>query len=109
MSKIKNLADEIRGQLSSPAEKEKQLHAAQSLSTSGKFFKKIKAIEDFEIEGEQKMVIRLDPKSHMLLKQFKMTSGIDMAKVILFAFKEFTDSNPWIREYIKEQLNNNQL
>lgn len=102
MKNIKSLADELRGNIG--AENIETIDDNLLKGLDSKALKKFHALKDFKISGEKKVMVRLDPDSLRLLRHFKMTGGVEMSKVILFALREFIIANAWIREYIKEQI-----
>lgn len=117
MSKIRSIADEIRERIKTASEEPKEKDAVsasavppvvptKSVSSvavpeSHPVFEQLAA---FRMEGNQKIMVRLDEQSMKLLKQLKFTRDIDMTKVIVFALHKFLQEHSWLQGHVLELL-----
>ncbi|SPZ92115.1 Uncharacterised protein [Sphingobacterium multivorum] len=69
----------------------------------------IEEIRTHRLIGKEKLLIRLDDKTIFLLKQLKVTQGIDMNKIISYSLQYFLQKHPQISNHIKETLKNLEL
>lgn len=122
MTGIKTLADEIREtiRLGADAEinpekevkkeaKKKERKSNSAPNADGSLEMLINEIRLHQLNGKEKLLIRLDDKTVFFLKQLKVTKGIDMNKIISFSLQSFLKNNPALRKYIKESLNTIEL
>ena len=58
----------------------------------------------FELTGNEKLLIRLDGRTVFMLKQLKVTKGIDMNKLIAYSLEAFFKERPELINYIKASL-----
>lgn len=86
-----------------PAKKRKAVVAEEQAEA---FFT---AIAAFDIEGNEKSMIRVDTKTINLLKRMKLAKGIDMNKFIVYSLHQYLVQHPWLPEYISETLKNQEL
>lgn len=110
MSSIKNLADELRDSMRKgktlqsneipPAESPKDT-TEKKTETLERLFEDILS---HELNGREKLLIRLDDKTLFLLKQLKVAKGIDMNKIISYSLHQFLKTHPELTRYIKEQI-----
>lgn len=111
---IKTLADEIRenikknvkdGQKKSPPigipTKQKSREGKSRTDPLDQLFE---SILSYELNGSEKMLIRLDERTVFLLKQLKIAKGIDMNKLIAYSLKDFLVRHAGIIQYIKENI-----
>lgn len=113
MNEIKSLADELREKIRSGEEGAKAKNAGKKIirkdtchPTLEKLFKDIHA---HQLTGHEKLLIRLDDRTTFLLKQLKVSKGIDMNKIISYSIKAFLENNPELTTYIKDSLKNLEL
>ncbi|WP_316738455.1 hypothetical protein [Pedobacter aquatilis] len=113
MDSIKSLADELRQNIkeregASP-QKIAKIGAEAKTPISSKIEKKLNTIRACEITGEQKIMIRLDQSTLDIIRAFKMVSGIEMTRLIVFSLRAYIEDNPWVVEYIKEEIKNKKI
>lgn len=117
MSKIKSLADQLKSKLEEQKDVSEEKNNGvvkenKSLVTPKKTrgaeanTKLIQSLQDFQMEGQEKILIRLDKKTLHLLKRLKLATNIDMTRVIVFALHHFLISNPGLNQHISQTLNN---
>lgn len=58
----------------------------------------------YELTGNEKLLIRLDGRTVFMLKQLKVTKGIDMNKLIAYSLEAFFKERPELINYIKSSL-----
>jgi len=107
MNEIKSLADELREQIKNGEEKDvkKQPKKKGRKGIGNQVLESLlDEIVKHQLNGQEKLLIRLDDRTVYLLKQLKLIKGIDMNKSISFAVKTFLDSTPELTQYIKESL-----
>lgn len=123
MTGIRSLADELREKIRSqdteitaapPDPKTQKTTGAVKRSPISKTGEKeiaafFTAIEAYQLNGTEKMLIRLDTRTTNLLKQLKLAKGIDMNKFIAYSLQAFLEQHPWLSPYIKETLKNTDL
>lgn len=59
---------------------------------------------EYELTGNEKLLIRLDSRTVFMLKQLKVTKGIDMNKLIAYSLDAFFKERPELINYIKTSL-----
>ncbi|WP_199120322.1 hypothetical protein [Pedobacter sp. ASV28] len=112
MSQIKSLADELRETIKKdgqskpkvrPAHKGKQEEKAENTvgPTLERLFDDILA---FELDGNEKLLIRLNDKTVFLLKQLKIAKSIDMNKIIAYSLQDFLNRHPELIQYVKQNI-----
>lgn len=74
---------------------EKQLQGLETL---------LAELADYELTGNEKLLIRLDGRTVFMLKQLKVTKGIDMNKLIAYSLDTFFKERPELINYIKASL-----
>ena len=118
MSQIKSLAEQLKYKLEEqrgiagakdaeklPAEKQKEKPERNTSSTEAKRISAfLSALRDFNMDGQEKMLIRLDKRTVAQLKQLKIATNIDMTRVIAFALYQFLKTHPWLNTYISQTL-----
>lgn len=118
MSQIKSLAEQLKSKLEEqkgilskssgnpakekPAEKKT---GKKSTPDTGAIAKFIESLQDFPMDGNEKILIRIDKRSMNILRGFKVASNVDMTRVIVFSLHQFLKSHPWLRDYISQTLN----
>ena len=128
MSKIRNLADELRERLRSEesdssatrngvkattgvtasgsrAKITRQSKKGSDAENTGNLEIMIEAIQKHRLKGEEKLLLRLDASTVFLLKQLKVASGIDMTQFVSFCLHDFIKHHPMLKEYVKNSLN----
>lgn len=116
MNEIKNLANELRehikknnGQQKEMAirggDKESPISKKGSTEISNKNAESLVAlISSFQINGKEKLMIRMDGETVKFLKQLKLATGIDMIQFIVFCIDNFLESHPQLKTHIKKIL-----
>ncbi|WP_158826951.1 hypothetical protein [Mucilaginibacter lacusdianchii] len=61
-------------------------------------------LTNYELTGNEKLLIRLDNRTVFLLKQLKVAKGIDMNKLIAYSLDIFFKERPELITYIKATL-----
>lgn len=116
---IRTLADELRKSIASPmvtakekskpAERKPGKKEAVGKDTAG-IESLIELIQNFDCSANKQMLHpRLDAKTIALLNGFKLATGIDMNKVISFSIDYLFGTNPELKIYIRNTLNNLEL
>lgn len=118
MSQIKSLAEQLKSKLEEqkgippkPSDKgsdeksDNKKTGAKASVDPKRIAKFIEAIQDFPMDGQEKILIRLDKRSLNLLRGFKVASNVDMTRVIVFSLHQFLKSHPWLNEYISKTFN----
>jgi hypothetical protein len=118
MSQIKSLAQQLKSKL----EEQKGLPVTKDVEKipiqkgrekpddrePDREAKKISAflasLRDFNMDGQEKILIRLDKRTVAQLKQLKAATNIEMIRVIAFALQNFLKSHPWLNDYISQTL-----
>lgn len=110
MSGIKSLADELRDSMRKgkppqaneipPAEPPKDTPKKKPETLERLF----ESIQNHELTGRERLLIRLDDKALFLLKQLKVAKGIDMTKIISYSLHQFLKTHPELTRYIKEHI-----
>ncbi|KRT17746.1 hypothetical protein ASU31_00155 [Pedobacter ginsenosidimutans] len=118
MSQIKSLAQQLKHKLEeqkgvpiiddaekTPVQKERQQpEDKESAREAKKIAAFLSALREFNMDGQEKILIRLDKRTIAQLKQLKVATNIEMIRVIAFALQNFLKSNPWLNDYISEKL-----
>ena len=118
MSQIKSLAEQLKSKLEeqkgilpkpsgNPASEKptaKKAGKKPTLDTDG-IAKFIQSLQDFPMDGQEKILIRIDKRSMNILRGFKIASNIDMTRIIVFSLHQFLKSHPWLSEFISQTLN----
>ncbi len=110
MSGIKSLADELRDSMRKgkppqaneipPVEPPKDTPKKKTETLERLF----ESIQNHELTGRERLLIRLDDKTLFLLKQLKVAKGIDMTKIISYSLHQFLKTHPELIRYIKEHI-----
>jgi len=61
-------------------------------------------LSGFALNGNEKLLIRLDNRTVFLLKQLKVSRSIDMNKLIAYSVDAFFKSHPELIEFIRSTL-----
>ncbi|MCX2584309.1 hypothetical protein [Pedobacter sp. MR22-3] len=118
MSQIKSLAEQLKsklgeqkgiltkpsGNLANEKRADKKT-GKKSTPDTGAIVKFIESLQDFPMDGQEKILIRIDKRSMNILRGFKVASNVDMTRVIVFSLHEFLKSHPWLSDYISQTLN----
>ncbi|MFD2285964.1 hypothetical protein GJU39_01355 [Pedobacter petrophilus] len=120
MSKIKSLADQLKSKLEEQKEESKILLV--KTSSSAPFDKKVgskeivvdakqldsflSSLREYNMDGQEKILIRIDKRTLNLLKQLKTACNIDMTRVIVFSLHQYLKAHPWLNQYISQTLKN---
>jgi hypothetical protein len=124
MTAIRSLADELREKMRQqvPENENDQEPLNQAKESSGQKITKKKAgkpppekqspelatllahLTSYELTGNEKLLIRLDSRTVFMLKQLKVTNGIDMNKLIAYSLETFFKERPELINYIKSSL-----
>lgn len=118
MSQIKSLAQQLKSKLEeqkgvsetkdaekSPVQKGREKTGDRHSATDAKKISALlSALRDFNMNGQEKILIRLDKRTMAQLKQLKAATNIEMNRVIAFALQNFLKSYPWLNDYISQTL-----
>jgi ribosomal protein L21E len=107
MENMKSLADQLRQELSKPAEKavKKQRKAEKKFEAAI-----LDAILAYDTSINKSMVhVRFDEKTVRTMNQFKMATSVDVSKFVAFSVKHLLDTQPEIKALIKHFIQNNDL
>lgn len=118
MSQIKSLAEQLKSKLEEQKgvpvtmDAQKMVFQGEREKTddgeSAREAKKISvflsSLRDFNMDGQEKILIRLDKRTVAQLKQLKAATNIEMIRVIAFALQNFLKSHPWLNDYISQTL-----
>jgi len=107
MTEIRSLADELRetikGKSKSKPKAETQKEIPKKLALL------LAEMREFKLEGRDKLLVRLDERTIYLMKQLKVSDGIDMNRLIAFCLKDFFHKNPAIIGHIKDNIKSIEL
>ncbi|GAA4196242.1 hypothetical protein GCM10022289_01650 [Pedobacter jeongneungensis] len=120
MSEIKSLADQLKTRLEeqkglsekSPGTKAegkpvRNEPKAKTVAVDPKRLSNfLSSLQEFNMDGQEKILIRIDKRTMSKLRQLKTASNIDMSRVIVFSLDRFLKSHPWLNEYISQTLKN---
>jgi hypothetical protein len=124
MTVIRSLADELREKMRHQLEAEQPETEKQNQPKTNNQNKPVKKkagkpppeqpsveletlfteLSDYELTGNEKLLIRLDSRTVFMLKQLKVTKGIDMNKLIAYSLETFFKERPELINYIKASL-----
>jgi len=118
MSQIKSLAQQLKSRLEEqrgapetiivekdPAQKETRKPDEKNLDREAKKISAfLSSLRDFNMDGQEKILIRLDKRTIAQLKQLKVATNIEMNRVIAFSLHHFLKSHPWLKDYISQTL-----
>ena len=118
MSQIKSLAQQLKSRLDEqkgmpetmdaekmPVQKDRGKQDDKNPEREAKKISEfLSALRDFKMDGQEKILIRLDKRTISQLRQLKITTNIEMIRVIAFALQHFLKSHPWLNEYISQTL-----
>lgn len=118
MNQIKSLADQLKSRLeeqkripSKPLEistneksTKQKIGKKATIDTEG-IAKFIESLQGFPMDGQEKILIRIDKRSMNILRAFKVATNVDMTRMIVFSLHQFLKSHPWLSEYISQTLN----
>lgn len=119
MNKIKSLADQLRDRIATPEQilpvsiPKKVLPALPKISNkSAKVASSdlIQQMLDYDSSSNRAMVhVKLDDETAKLVRHFKMATGIDNVRLGAFAIKHLFDTNPELKQIIKQYTQNLEL
>ncbi|PAW95433.1 hypothetical protein CKK33_18775 [Mucilaginibacter sp. MD40] len=119
MEKMKTLADQLREQMSKPADKltkEVRITGSKKSKTTAKKAAKttevaiLTALIGYDNSGNKSMVhARFDKQTVDVMNKFKMATGIEVTKFVSFAVKHFLETYPELKTIIKEYIQNTDL
>jgi len=118
MSQIKSLAQQLKSRLDEqkgmpetmdaekmPVQKDREKQDDKNPEREAKKISAfLSALREFKMDGQEKVLIRLDKRTISQLKQLKITTNIEMIRVIAFALQHFLKSHPWLNDYISQTL-----
>lgn len=116
MSGIKSLADELREKIKNdgdnkpvdrtkpPVDGRAKQKKIRPKVVSPSLEELLETILSYELNGKEKLLIRLDDRTVFLLKQLKIAKSIDMNKLIAFSLQYFLAQHPELIQYIKENI-----
>lgn len=64
----------------------------------------IRAIKNFEINGDSKRLIRMDARTEEVLKLLSPTFGVDVTSFVNFLCWDFLENNPELVNEIKQSI-----
>lgn len=107
MENMKSLADQLRQELTKPADKK----VKKQRKADNKFEAAIlDAILAFDTSLNKSMVhVRFDEKTVRTMNQFKMATSVDVSKLVAFAVKHLLETQPELKTIIKHFIQNNDL
>ena len=119
MSKIKSLADQLRDRMAAP-EPVPPVPKPKVLVTPGpKPLKKppqlvssdlVNLILNYDSSANRAMVhVKLDDATAKLVSHFKIATGIDNIRLVAFSVKHLFDTNPELKDIIKQYTQNLEL
>jgi hypothetical protein len=120
MSEIKSLADQLKTRLEEQKGLSGKYPGSHAEGKPGRNETKAKTVavdprrlasflsslKEFNMDGQEKILIRIDKRTMSKLRQLKTASNIDMSRVIVFSLYHFLKSHPWLNEYISQTLKN---
>lgn len=112
MSEIKSLADQLRNRINQPPDKPvpKKTEPARPENHGPPLDQLVKLLQAYDNSDHKSMVhVRFDAGTAQTLTHFKMATGVDLTRLIVFATKQFIEQHPEIREIIKHYFQNLQL
>ncbi|KQB99870.1 hypothetical protein [Pedobacter sp. Hv1] len=113
MNKIRSLADELREAIKNDGQAvpiKKTIARKQVPKNSNRPIDHLlESILAYELNGTEKLLIRLDDRTVFLLKQLKIAGSIDMNKLIAYSLQHFLSQHPELIQYIKENIKNIEL
>lgn len=108
MSEIKSLADQLRNSLS--ADVKLPVRPVVSKAKAKPPPEILRQILAYDSSGNKSMVhAKLDAETAKLLGHFKMASGVDNIKLVAFAVRHLFATQPELKTYIKNFIQNLEL
>lgn len=101
MNEIKSLADELRESMRGNGKGKKKTTAGLNPDLE----KLLGQIQEHPLEGNEKVLVRLNDKSLFMMRQLKTLRGIDLNRFISFCLDRYFSDNPELGTYIKDSLN----
>ena len=88
-----------------PVQKKMEETGDKHLATDAKKISAfLSSLRDFNISGQEKILISLDKRTITQLKQLKAATNIEMIRVIAIAVQNFLKSHPWLNDYTSQTL-----
>lgn len=119
MEKIKSLADQLREQMIKPWDNATIDHPKTGVDKTKTLRKKenkaiappiLEALRDFDNSDHKTMVhYRFDKQTVDFLNQFKIATGVDATKFVIFSVKQFIEAHPELKSIIKQFIQNTYL
>ncbi len=116
---MKSLADQLREQMTKPGDKAQATPSKTEVGKSGTPKKKenkpvvppiIDALRDYDNCDHKTMVhYRFDKQTVDFLSQFKIATGVDATKFVIFSVKQFIEAHPELKTIIKQFIQNTYL
>ncbi|GAC1310391.1 MAG: hypothetical protein NVSMB24_27540 [Mucilaginibacter sp.] len=70
----------------------------------------LRSLWAYDNSGHKNMVhVRFDKQTVDLMNKFKMATGVDITKFVVFAVKYFFETNPELKNIIKQYIQNTEL
>lgn len=105
---INKLVQGVRSDLVLPSNEVKSVIESQSKETtkigSQGIRELIKAIKNFEVNGDSKRLIRMDARTEEVLKLINPTFGVDVTSFVNFLCWDFLENNPELVNEIKQSI-----
>lgn len=119
MSEIKSLADKLKHKLSQekqaaefsiPQPREPESIPIKEIpkAEEKRITQFISSLEKFKMDGQEKILIRIDKRTMLTLRRLKLATGIDMTRLIVFALSQFLKSHHWLNDFIAYTLKKNE-
>jgi hypothetical protein len=119
MEKMKTLADQLREQMSKPADQNLPAEGTanpEQIKKAGKKMGKptdtdiLKVLLAYDNSTHKSMVhARFDKQTVDLMNKFKMATGIGVSKFVTYAVRHFLETHPELKTIIKQYLQNTEL
>lgn len=119
MEKMKTLADQLREQMSKPADnlrKDVSINGSKGSKTTARKAAKttevaiLNALIGYDNSDNKSMVhARFDKQTVDVMNKFKMATGIEVTKFVSFAVKHFLETYPELKTIIKQYIQNTDL
>lgn len=108
MTGIKSMADQLRESMKTGSNQDVGKKTVQEKKKVSKVPREVSGliaeIKKFELTGDDKLLVRLDQRTLFMMKQLKISDGIDMNRLIAYGIQQFFSSNPQLIKYIKENI-----
>lgn len=105
---ISRLVQGVRSELVLPEKEVKPLEKSErkviSKIENQRISELIRAIKNFEINGDSKRLIRMDARTEEVLKLLSPTFGVDVTSFVNFLCWNFLENNPELVNEIKQSI-----